>query len=116
MRSSLIVGCMTLVLFGTAPQAQACNGRGRGGLGIGAGLVSLGMRQMQMIAEQERYEAAQRAESHRKHVATYSSLRDRQLADREARRQARLAGQNSSSADYSTSTTSASSAAPEFSK
>jgi hypothetical protein len=34
----------------------------------------------------------------RKLIATYSSLREKQLADREARRQARLAEQSSSGA------------------
>ena len=104
MRLALIVGCLTLSLIGPARSAQACGGRGgRGGLGIGAVMFSAGVAQMQMMAAQEQYAAAKRAEAHRKHVATYTGIRDRDLAKREARRQARLAG-HPSDAD-STATT-----------
>ncbi len=103
MRSSLIVGCVTLLILASAQQAPACNGvGGRGGRSLGGGLFALGMTQMQMMAAQERYAAAHRAETHRKHVATYSSLRDRELAEREARRQARLAGLTSSNSTTET--------------
>ncbi|HVX13250.1 MAG TPA: hypothetical protein VHC22_18850 [Pirellulales bacterium] len=110
MRSSLIGGCVALVLLASAQQAPACNGvGGRGARSLGAGLYSLGMAQMQMLAAQERYAAAQRAESHRKHVTTYTGLRDRELAEREARRQARLTGHNSPDSSAAT-------AAPEYTK
>lgn len=96
MRLVLIVGCLILTIMGPGRSARACNGRGgRGGLGIGAAMFSAGVAQMQMMAAQEQYVAAKREEAHRKHVATYTSLRDRDLAKREARRQARLAGHTS---------------------
>jgi hypothetical protein len=104
MRSALVVGCLVLILIGTARPAEACRGGiGRGSNRLGAAMLSMGMAQMRMIAAQEQYAAAQRAEAHRQHVATYTNLHEQQLAEREARRQARLAGQSSSAAESTAS-------------
>lgn len=103
MKAALIAGCLVLVLVISARDAVACGrGRGMGGVSMGR-MMQTGMALMRAAAAQEQYAAAQRAEAHRQHVATYSSLREKQLADREARRQARLAEQSSSGASSTTS-------------
>lgn len=94
MKAALIAGCLALILTGSAGDAVACGrGRGLGGFSMRR-LMQAGMAAMRVAAAQQQYAAAQHAQSHRKHVATYSSLRGKQLADREARRQARLAEQS----------------------
>jgi len=54
-----------------------------------------------MMAAQEQFAAAQRAEAHRKHVATYTALRDKKLAEQETRRQTRLGGHTADEAHSS---------------
>ncbi|HVX16281.1 MAG TPA: hypothetical protein VHC22_34160 [Pirellulales bacterium] len=94
MRLALILGCIALVLIGVPSTAQARRGgRGRGGGKYAAAMWKMGMAQMQMMAAQEQYAAAQRAEAHRQQVAAHSALREKQLAEMESRREARLAGQ-----------------------
>jgi hypothetical protein len=109
MRWPLIVGCMALAFGGPVQSAPACNGRLGGGVrGIsGAGMFSVGLAQLRMMAAQEQLAAAQRAEAHRKHVSTYTALRDKKLADRETRRQTRLAGHTADEAHSSASFASA---------
>ena len=103
MKAALIAGCLALMLAGSAGDAVACGrGRGLGGVSMGR-MMQAGMAAMRVAAVQQQYAAAQRAEVHRKHVATYSSLRDKQLAEREARRQLRLAEQSTRGASPSTS-------------
>ena len=98
MKSVLMVGCLALVIAGSSRSAEACHGIGRGrGMGrLGSQAVAAGMATMRMIASQEQYAAAQRAEVHRKEVAAFSNLREQELARREARRQARLSSHNTS--------------------
>jgi hypothetical protein len=94
MRLFLILGCIALVLIAVPSTAQARRGgRGRGTGRFAAAMWKAGMNQMQMMAAQEQYAAAQLAEAHRQKVAAHSALREKQLAEMETRREARLAGQ-----------------------
>lgn len=96
MKSALIVGCLVLVAIGMPSSAQACHGgMGRGMRGVGTRMASAGMAAMRMVAAQQAAVAAEQVAAHQKQVATYSNLRDQELARREARRQARLAVQPS---------------------